>query len=46
MLQKINLFEGVNVLPISHIRQLASGVYSLQLFKGGEVLTTKFILGR
>ena len=46
MLQKINLFEGVNVLPISNIRQLASGVYSLQLFKGGEVLTTKFILGR
>ena len=46
MLQKVTLFEGINVLPITNIRQLASGVYSLQLFKGGEIFNTKFIVGK
>jgi hypothetical protein len=46
VLQKVKLFEGVNVLPIANIRQLPAGMYSLQLFKGGEVLNTKFVIGR
>ena len=46
MLQKVNLFEGVNVLPINVARQLSAGVYSIQLFKGGEVLNSKFVVGR
>jgi hypothetical protein len=46
VLQKVKLFEGVNVLPITNIRQLPAGMYSLQLFKGGEVLNTKFVIGR
>lgn len=45
MLQKINLFEGVNVLPINKV-QLSAGVYSIQLFKGGEVFNSKFVVGR
>jgi hypothetical protein len=46
VLQKIKLFEGINVLPITNIRQLPAGMYSLQLFKGGEVLNSKFVIGR
>jgi hypothetical protein len=46
MLQKVNLFEGVNVLPINVARQLSAGVYSIQLFKGGEVFNSKFVVGR
>jgi hypothetical protein len=46
VLQKIKLFEGVNVLPIANIRQLPAGMYSVQLFKGGEVLNSKFVIGR
>jgi hypothetical protein len=46
MLQKITLFEGVNVLPVNGAGQLSAGVYSIQLFKAGEVLNSKFIVGR
>jgi hypothetical protein len=42
--QKLNLYEGINTIPVGDIGKLSTGMYTVQLFKGTEVFNSKFIV--
>lgn len=44
--QRVNLFEGVNVVPLNHGTRLTSGTYLVQLINEKEILTSKFVVGQ
>lgn len=44
--QKLNLYEGSNSVSLTGMEKLTPGVYSAQVYKDGEMMTTRFVVGK